>query len=227
MMPLTPPSVFRQARNHVAIHTTAAATLLTYSTSSKTGRLNTIREAWRSKEKRAATTGEEGEEGRVETEVEEKDQTNEGLGHYEKCYRERDRSPLSLPLSSPVHISPLKVVMATEEEEYEAFLEKANQDSGAASASAKNGERGDFSSSANNSKQEGKMTVNSAAVPPVLEEVQEYYISDADEPFVPVSLQWKERKLPSAGKFKKIMILKFVAYLFPSTKRQWLIINAA
>jgi hypothetical protein len=37
-------------------------------------------------------------------------------------------------------------------------------------------------------------------VPKALEEIEEYYVSDADEPFEPVSLKFDGDSVPSAGK---------------------------
>lgn len=69
--------------------------------------------------------------------------------------------------------------------DYASFLDKANQDTGAGDVSAK-------------SKSVKTKAVN-AAVPKALEEVEEYYVSDADEPFEPVSLKWEKASLPSTG----------------------------
>ena len=63
--------------------------------------------------------------------------------------------------------------------DYAAFLDKANQDTG--SAETKN---------ASQKKSYGTKSVNTA-VPKVLEQVEEYYISDSDEPFEPVALEFE------------------------------------
>jgi hypothetical protein len=63
--------------------------------------------------------------------------------------------------------------------DYAAFLEKANQDTGSADATAQQ------------SKKVGTKSVDTA-VPEVLQRVEEYYVSDADEPFEPVSLKFKD-----------------------------------
>ena len=69
------------------------------------------------------------------------------------------------------------------DEAYSAFLDQANQDTGARKASSK--------SSTTNIK------ATNTDVPPSLQNVERYYTSDADEPFEPVSLRWEERNMPS------------------------------
>lgn len=68
------------------------------------------------------------------------------------------------------------------DEDYAAFLAKANQDTGAAPST-----------------QSIKTKAVDAEVPHVLLQVEEYYISDADEPFEPVSLKWDSDSIPSEG----------------------------
>lgn len=60
--------------------------------------------------------------------------------------------------------------------DYTAFLEKANQDTGAAQASAQS------------STERYKTKRVDTEVPEALMQIQEYYISDADEEFEPVAL---------------------------------------
>jgi hypothetical protein len=60
--------------------------------------------------------------------------------------------------------------------DYEAFLNKANQDSSGGETTTQ-------------SKGYGTKSVNTE-VPKALESVQEYYTSDADEPFEPVALNY-------------------------------------
>lgn len=75
------------------------------------------------------------------------------------------------------------------DEDYAAFLDKANQDTGApASAQSKS-----FKTKAVDSE-----------VPPVLQSVEEYYISDADEPFEPVSLKWEGDATPAEGQEEQL-----------------------
>lgn len=71
------------------------------------------------------------------------------------------------------------------DEDYAAFLDKANQDTGTtASAQSKS----------------FKTKAVDTEVPHVLQQVEEYYISDADEPFEPVSLKWDGDAIPSEGR---------------------------
>ncbi|KAB2579654.1 hypothetical protein BFW01_g4768 [Lasiodiplodia theobromae] len=74
------------------------------------------------------------------------------------------------------------------DEDYAAFLAKANQDTGAAPST-----------------QSIKTKAVDAEVPHVLLQVEEYYISDADEPFEPVSLKWDSDSMPSKGEFAKLI----------------------
>ncbi|KAI9741227.1 MAG: hypothetical protein M1834_002943 [Cirrosporium novae-zelandiae] len=69
--------------------------------------------------------------------------------------------------------------------DYAAFLEKANQDTGASESSTK------ASSAVVATK-----AVNTE-IPVALQKVEKYYVSDADEPFGPVSLKWDGKNLPS------------------------------
>lgn len=75
------------------------------------------------------------------------------------------------------------------DEDYEAFLNKANKDVG-----------GSKTQSTRASKAQ---TINTE-VPPSLTKVDEYYTSDADEPFEPVSLKYDGESLPSTGMTKYI-----------------------
>lgn len=69
--------------------------------------------------------------------------------------------------------------------DYTAFLDKANQNTGGAAAQQEGTKY-------------GTKSVNTA-IPKVLEEVEEYFTSDADEPFEPVSLSYKGDEEISAG----------------------------
>lgn len=71
---------------------------------------------------------------------------------------------------------------------YSAFLDQANQDTGASKASTKG-----------SSPAESK-TVNTE-VPALLQNVERFgtYTSEADEPFEPVSLKWDGDELPTEG----------------------------
>jgi hypothetical protein len=69
--------------------------------------------------------------------------------------------------------------------DYEAFLNKANQGSSDAKATSK-------------SKSVGTKSVDTS-VPKGLEKVDEFFTSESDEPFEPVSLKYDGDKVPSAG----------------------------
>ncbi|KAF9698432.1 hypothetical protein EKO04_003685 [Ascochyta lentis] len=75
--------------------------------------------------------------------------------------------------------------------DYAAFLDKANQDVAPA-------EQQDLSK-----KGYGTKSVNTA-VPKALESVEEYYVSDADEPFEPVALEFSGDDI-TAGGLKKLI----------------------
>ena len=90
--------------------------------------------------------------------------------------------------------------------EYEAFLDKANKDAG----DDVNGKGKAVATS--DSKSAGTVTVNTA-VPAALQDVEEYYMSDADEPFEPVSLKWPEKTIPSAGGYQWYISYSFAPHL--------------
>ena len=79
------------------------------------------------------------------------------------------------------------------DEAYSSFLERANQDTGTSSTSTK-------TSSA------ATKTVDTD-VPAPLQTIEQYYVSEADEPFVPVSLKWTGRSMPSECKFNECCII--------------------
>lgn len=66
---------------------------------------------------------------------------------------------------------------------YSSFLDQANQDTGASKASAK-------------SKAATSKAVDTD-VPVTLQKVDQYYTSESDEPFEPVSLKWSGENMPS------------------------------
>lgn len=72
------------------------------------------------------------------------------------------------------------------DEAYSAFLDQANQDTGATKASTK-------STSATTK-------AIDTDVPVSLQKIEQYYISEADEPFEPVSLKWNGSNMPSESK---------------------------
>jgi hypothetical protein len=69
--------------------------------------------------------------------------------------------------------------------DYEAFLNKANEDVGGASTKSK-------------PKDIGIKSIDTK-VPKSLELIKEFFVSESDEPFEPVSLTFKGSKLPSEG----------------------------
>ncbi|KAI0025111.1 hypothetical protein F4780DRAFT_722279 [Xylariomycetidae sp. FL0641] len=85
------------------------------------------------------------------------------------------------------------------DEDYMAFLDKANQDPSAGSSSVKTQDK----------KDEFKATDDGASVPALLQQATRdaFYVSDADEPFVPVCLEWDEggKGLPDEEEFAKLI----------------------
>lgn len=69
------------------------------------------------------------------------------------------------------------------DEAYSSFLDQANQDTGAAKASS-------TSKSASTKAVDTDVTA-------ALQEVEQNYVSEADEPFEPVSLKWSGSNMPS------------------------------
>ena len=68
---------------------------------------------------------------------------------------------------------------------YSSFLDQANQDTGASKASTQSTSGG-----------VSTKTVDTD-VPSKLQKVERYYVSEADEPFEPVSLKWSGKNMPS------------------------------
>lgn len=75
--------------------------------------------------------------------------------------------------------------------DYTAFLDKANQDTGAATTQS-------------SAKKASTQSVNTA-VPQALEQIEEYYTSDADEPFEVVALAYKGSGDISASDLKNLL----------------------
>ena len=69
------------------------------------------------------------------------------------------------------------------DEAYSSFLDQANQDTGASKASTE-------------SKSAATKAVDTD-VPATLQKVDQYYTSESDEPFEPVSLVWSGKNMPS------------------------------
>lgn len=92
------------------------------------------------------------------------------------------------------------------DEDYMAFLDKANQDPN----------EGYARPASEGAKKELKTTDAGVQVPAVLTEATKdaFYVSDADEPFVPVCLQWDEngKGLPDEGAFFSYLFVHLVPF---------------
>ncbi|MCJ1312320.1 hypothetical protein MMC25_005994 [Agyrium rufum] len=88
--------------------------------------------------------------------------------------------------------------MADDDSAYTDFLDKANQDTGASAQ---------VSSASGGGKSAGIRTVDTD-VPAHLKGVDVYYVSDADEPFEPVSLKWEGDSVPGEDEFKSLLNAK-------------------
>ena len=75
----------------------------------------------------------------------------------------------------------------TSDEAYGSFLEQANQDTGVGKSSTK-------------ATGAGTKAVNTD-IPNHLQSIEQYYTSEADEPFEPVSLKWSGNNMPSESTF--------------------------
>ena len=80
-------------------------------------------------------------------------------------------------------ISPKDSATNMSDNAYSSFLDQANQDTGASKASTK-------------SKSVATKAVDTD-VPVALQNVDQYYTSESDEPFEPVSLKWSGKNMPS------------------------------
>ncbi len=82
------------------------------------------------------------------------------------------------------------------DEDYAAFLEKANRDPNEGMGEVQQ-------SGSSGGKVELKAVDEGLEVPKVLEKVagEAFYVSDADEPFVVVCLEFKAKSLPDEGTF--------------------------
>ena len=113
-----------------------------------------------------------------------------GTGRSTHSTNRRAKSLLTSNLRTQICARPQRFSLASpmaSDEDYSNFLDKANQDTGASKASTQL-----------KSKAVGTKSFD-ADVPNHLKGLEEYYISEADEPFEPVSLQWNEDDLPSEG----------------------------
>jgi hypothetical protein len=77
-----------------------------------------------------------------------------------------------------------KIYSTMSDEDYEAFLNKANQD---------------VSGSKSQSTTASKVQAVNTEIPSSLTKVDAFYTSDADEPFEPISLKYSGKSLPSTG----------------------------
>lgn len=79
------------------------------------------------------------------------------------------------------------------DEAYSSFLDQANQDTGASKASTQSKSTGISTKSVD------------TEVPAALQKVEQYYTSETDEPFEPVSLKWAGENMPSESTSAKAL----------------------
>jgi hypothetical protein len=84
-----------------------------------------------------------------------------------------------------------KTYSTMSDEDYEAFLNKANKD---------------VSGSKSQSTSASKVQAVDTEIPASLKKVDKFYTSDADEPFEPVSLKYSGKSLPSTGTLQRIAL---------------------
>lgn len=77
--------------------------------------------------------------------------------------------------------------------DYAAFLEKANQDTGASNMTSQS------------TRSKGSKVVDTE-VPANLQSIDVIYESEADEPFEPVSLKWNKEELPTQSMFIQALL---------------------
>ena len=73
---------------------------------------------------------------------------------------------------------------------YASFLDQANQDTGASKATTQS------------KPQNASTKAVDTEVPPALQSIEQYYVSEADEPFEPVSLKWDGSNMPSESELR-------------------------
>ncbi|KAF2865348.1 hypothetical protein BDV95DRAFT_586755 [Massariosphaeria phaeospora] len=95
----------------------------------------------------------------------------------------------TLPNQPPHSNLSTSAIAKMSDQDYTAFLDKANQDTGSVTTQQ--------------SKSYGTKSVNTE-VPKVLQSVEEYYVSDADEPFEPVALKFGGGEI-TAEKLKELL----------------------
>ena len=112
--------------------------------------------------------------------------------------RTRPSSPLQpkIPLAA-LHQRTAVAAMSSDDS-YSSFLGQANQDTGA-------------SAKASSTSQSASTKAVDREVPSALEKVEQYYVSEADEPFEPVSLGWSGENMPSESESSPSSIWVFRA----------------
>ncbi|KAF2017081.1 hypothetical protein BU24DRAFT_420108 [Aaosphaeria arxii CBS 175.79] len=105
--------------------------------------------------------------------------------------------------SRTLHTTPTPAMSS--DADYASFLDKANQSTN------------DGSASASSKKDVGTKSVNTA-VPQPLQEVEEYFVSDADEPFEPVALKFDGKGSVSADDLKSL--LSHASAVTPADEKQ-------
>lgn len=101
--------------------------------------------------------------------------------------------PATVQLYSTSRITfnlPAKRPTMSSDEAYSSFLDQANQDTGASKAPAQKTSEPKFTAKAVDTD-----------IPATLQKVEQYYTSEADEPFEPVSLKWGGKNMPSESAF--------------------------
>ena len=95
------------------------------------------------------------------------------------------KSGLRVSLSQPQIrlLVPYPKCAMSSDEAYSAFLDQANQDTGAGDASTQSSHT--------------QLKAADTEIPAVLQGIDQTYTSEADEPFEPVSLKWTGRSMPS------------------------------
>ncbi|KAI2642279.1 hypothetical protein GGS21DRAFT_501784 [Xylaria nigripes] len=131
----------------------------------------------------------------------------------ESLFFSRPRTVLQQPTSSPRHVhghrdfETTTALRMASDDSYLAFLEKAQRDREAGAAGSQGGGGGRAAAAA--AAAEFKSLDEGAVVPAVIHSATKdaFYVSDADEPFVPVSLAWDEagKGLPDEEEFATLI----------------------
>ena len=103
----------------------------------------------------------------------------------------RTRSTVAANSGLQINVSPPKSLSLaayskcamSSDQAYSAFLDQANQDTGASDASTQSSHP--------------QLKATDTDIPAVLQSIDQTYTSEADEPFEPVSLKWTGRSMPS------------------------------